>query len=100
MSIIIPPITIPLAPTTINQAPTNDNSITLTGTAQAGSVLTLNQNNIQLEPVPVNDDGIWSFTVILIDGQNVFYAISTDESGNSSTPSDLVLITLDTVPPG
>ena len=96
-------VTLDTTTPTINQpypATTNDSTITLTGTAQVGSIVTLNQNNIQLEPVPVNDDGIWSLTVTLTEGFNTFTAVSTDESGNQSTPSIPVLIILDTTPPG
>ena len=94
--------TIPPAPPAINQPSqitTNDDSLTLTGTAQAGSIVILNHNNIQLEQVTVDTDGTWSFTVTLSEGTNVFIAFATDESGNQSTPSVPVIIILDTVLP-
>ena len=88
--------TIPPAINQPSQITTSDDSLTLTGIAQAGSIVILNHNNIQLEPVTVDTDGTWSFTVILSEGNNVFYAVTTDEAGNQSVISEPIVIILDT----
>ena len=76
------------------QTPTSDDSLTLTGIAQAGTILTLTQNNVQLDSVPVDANGTWSVTVTLSNGPNTFTAVTTDESGNQSTPSIPVIVHL------
>ena len=82
----------------INQpaTPTNDSAATITGTAEANSSIKLTHNNDNSLPaISVNSDGNWSVDVTLVDGQNTFTAVATDEAGNQSNVSAPVVITLD-----
>ena len=98
---------IPISPV-INQlssSTTNESSITITGTAPSGLVVTLTHydNEFQaispLHTVTANDDGTWSFDVILLEGRNMFTATATDDEGNRSSRSEHVIVTLDIIPP-
>ncbi|MCK0715100.1 Ig-like domain-containing protein, partial [Chromohalobacter sarecensis] len=80
-------------------APTIDptNGDTITGTAEAGSTVTLTDadGDVVGEPVLVGDDGIWSVTpdIPLADGDEVT-ATTTDPAGNVSDPA---IETVDTI---
>ena len=87
-----PVITQPTTPTT----PTNDSSITIIGTAEAGSTVTLTQNGTALATTAAS--GSWSLGVTLMEGTNTFTATAANAAG-TSTLSAAVSITLDTVAP-
>ena len=90
--------TIPPAPPAINQPSqitTNDSTLTLTGIAQTGTILTLTQNNVQLDSVTVDTNGTWSIIVTLSNGTNTFTAVTTDEIGNQSNTSVPVIVYYD-----
>ena len=44
-------------------------------------------------------DDTWSATVTLSEGENIITATASDELGNESVPSNILIITLDTAPP-
>lgn len=77
---------------------TNEKNYTISGTSEAGSEITIfvNQNE---EKILTNASGIFQTSVTLRDGENKIYAKATDESGNQSLESSIIIITLDTNPP-
>ena len=90
---------------------TNKTIVTLTGTAEAGSFVTVfddaNGNGMIDEGEQVvgfqqldNDVTIYNFTVPLAqDAPNNFLVTATDEAGNVSAPLALPTITQDSIPP-
>ncbi|WP_418936793.1 BapA/Bap/LapF family large adhesin [Leclercia adecarboxylata] len=80
---------------------TNDNTPTLSGTAEAGSSVAIYEGNRLLGTVEANADGIWSFTptVVLAEGLHSFTVIATDLAGNVSQPSGAYTLTVDMTPP-
>ena len=80
--------------------PTNDDSITITGSAEADATVTLSQNGDALATTAtVDSSGDWSLTVTLTEGANLFTATASDAAGNVSAASAAVSVTLDTAPP-
>ena len=91
-----PVITSPTTPTT----PTNDNTLTITGTAEADSTVTLTQNGAALPTTAtIDSDSTWSVDVTLQDGANTFTATATDQAGNVSGVSNSVTVKLDQTKP-
>src|SRR5262249_42863277 len=80
---------------------TNVTLPTLTGTAEAGSTVTLYDGSTVLGTTTVNATGAWSFTVstTLADGAHSLTAIATDVAGNTSPVSAALTLTIDTQPP-
>ena len=78
----------------------NDNTPVLSGTAEAGSIVTVLDGAALLGSVTVNDDGSWSFTApALNDGAHSLSAVVTDAAGNASPASAAIALTVDTQPP-
>ena len=77
----------------------NAGSFTLTGTAEAGSLVKVRQNGIPIGTETATG-GTWTLLVTLTDGANTFTATATDNNGNTSDATDAVIITLDTDRPG
>ena len=84
--------------TTSTPQTVNTESFTLTGTADAGSLVTVRQNGIPIGTTTATN-GTWTLLVTLDEGANTFTASSTDTIGNKGT-SGAVIITLDTDRPG
>lgn len=80
---------------------TSDNTPTLTGTAEANTIVGIYRNGSPVGGTIADAFGNWTFTPIapIPDGTYNFRATSTDNAGNTSAPSNLVVITIDTVPP-
>ncbi|WP_363319319.1 Ig-like domain-containing protein [Pseudomonas chlororaphis] len=80
---------------------TDDNQPTLTGTAPAGSTVTLFDKGAQIGSVTANAQGQWTFTPssALVDGDHVFTATATNAAGNVSPSTGLFPITVDTQAP-
>jgi Ca2+-binding RTX toxin-like protein len=72
----------------------------LTGTAEAGSTVTIYDNNVQLKTV-VATNGSWSYQIgTLSDGSSHSYTVTaTDAAGNISTASDALMFKVDTSAP-
>ena len=81
-----PPVIV--QPTTL----TNNGTITITGTAEASSTVTLTLNGVAATTT-ANSEGSWTITVTLVDGANTITATATDAAGNTSDISDPVTIT-------
>jgi flagellar hook assembly protein FlgD len=80
---------------------TNVTTPTLTGTAEAGSTITLYDGSTVLGTTTVDAAGNWSFTVsaALADGAHTITATATDAAGNTSATSDVLVLTINTQPP-
>ena len=81
-------------------SPTGENTLTIQGTAEALSQVSLFDNGILMVVVPAGGDGSCSFTTpILSDGSHSFTATDTDIAGNVSDASTTVDVLVDTVVP-
>ena len=77
---------------------TNQQSISLTGTAEPGSTVKLTFNGNE-QDVLADRDGNFTFNVQLDNGTNSFTAIAVDSSGNTSQSTQSNTITFDNQPP-
>ncbi len=75
---------------------TNDNTVTLTGTAAAGSTVTVFDGTTKLGTATVGSNGAWSYTTAaLTDGKHSLTATDT-VSGKTSAASSAATLTIDT----
>ncbi|WP_447346158.1 Ig-like domain-containing protein, partial [Salmonella sp. AM051] len=82
---------------------TDDNRPTLSGTAEPGSTISINDNGfpvLTFPPIVADADGKWSFTpsLALADGDHVFTATATNDRGTSGQSVSFT-IDIDTQPP-
>ncbi|PSL20883.1 Ig-like domain-containing protein, partial [Chitinophaga ginsengisoli] len=92
----------PAAPTiTTAQTLTNDNTPTVTGTAEANSSVTIYVDGNAIGSTTADASGKYTFTVptSLSDGTHAFTATAKDAVGNVSAPSATLSITIDTKAP-
>ncbi|MFE8900948.1 Ig-like domain-containing protein, partial [Cobetia marina] len=87
--------------TLANGDSTNDATPTLTGSAEAGSTVTLIHNGEEIGTTTADSNGTWSFTPAtdFADGEHVFSVTATDAAGNESAPSADFTLTVDTTAP-
>jgi hypothetical protein len=79
---------------------TRSANLKLEGFAEPGSTVSLFRNADKQEEIVADIDGVFLFSNIkLVTGQNLFYAVATDSSGNESQPSTEISIVYDNVPP-
>lgn len=79
---------------------TNTRTPVLSGSGEAGSVVTISDGSTPLGSVTVDDTGSWSFTLpALSEGNHSLTTTQSDAAGNISTPSAPVVVIVDTVPP-
>ena len=79
---------------------TNATVLTLTGTAAAGTTVTVFDGTTQLGTATVNASGAWSFTTgTLANGTHSFTATDADTAGDISAASAALAVTVDTVAP-
>lgn len=79
---------------------TSDNTLAVSGTAAANSVVLLYDGTTWLGTASANSTGAWSFvTGTLADGTHSFTATATDAQGDTSTASAALAVTVDTVAP-
>ena len=79
---------------------TNDNTLTLTGTAQANSTVRVYDGATLLGTATADGSGAWSFTTAtLADGSHSFTATATDAAGNVGVASAALSVTIDTAAP-
>ncbi|WP_443189828.1 Ig-like domain-containing protein, partial [Methylobacterium sp. Leaf94] len=93
----------PGAPTITTAAGlTNDATPTITGTAEAGSTVTISDNGTVLGTAVADTNGVFSFTPAadLVQGSNVLTVTVRDLAGNVSAPSAAVALTIDSLAPG
>lgn len=78
---------------------TNDNTVTLTGTAVANSTVTVYDGTTKLGTATASASGGWTYTTAaLVDGNHSFTAKDTI-SGTTSAASSALAVTIDTVAP-
>ncbi|WP_368543640.1 BapA/Bap/LapF family large adhesin [Enterobacter soli] len=83
-----------------NGQSTDDNTPTLTGTAQAGSTVTLFNNGVSMGTVVADVNGNWSFTApALSEGSHAFTAIATNGTGTGPVSGSIAVV-VDTTAPG
>jgi len=85
--------------TPTNGSSTNDNTVLVTGTAEAGSVVRVSIDGVLDTTMTVPGSGVWSYTTDpLSDGSHTVSATTTDAAGNVGTATSKTF-TVDTVPP-
>ena len=76
---------------------TNDNTLTLTGTAEANATVNVYDGSMLLKSVVADATGAWGFTTgVLPDGTHNLSATAVDSAGNPSTASSPLSVTIDT----
>lgn len=76
---------------------TNDNTPTLSGTAETGSTVKLYDGAIEIGSGTATTEGAWSITSSLLsDGAHAITAQATDAAGNASISSGGLSVTIDT----
>jgi len=79
---------------------TNDTTPTLSGTAEANSIVTIREGNTVLGTVVAGATGAWTFTpAALAEGSHSFTVTATDPQGNVSTDSNTYTVVVDTTAP-
>jgi Ca2+-binding RTX toxin-like protein len=79
---------------------TNDNTLTLTGSAAANCIVKVYDGVTLIGSTTASADGAWSLTTAaLADGGHSLTATATDAAGNASAASAALSVTIDTAPP-
>ena len=101
--------TAPAAPTiasfstdsgTVGDGITNDNTLTLTGTAEANATVKVFDGATLLGSAVANGSGAWSYTTAaLANGAHSLTATATDAAGNTGAASAALSVTIDTTAP-
>ena len=101
--------TAPVAPSIASFSPdsgvvgdhiTNDNTLTLTGTAEANSTVKVYDGATLLGSAEANGSGAWSYTTAaLSNGAHNLTATATDAAGNTGAASTALAVTIDTTAP-
>jgi hypothetical protein len=80
--------TAPAAPVVANDTVNSNNTVSLSGTAEANSTVTLYDGQTALGTTTANSSGAWSYaTGTLANGAQVLTATATDAAGNTSAAS-------------
>ncbi|MDN7528218.1 Ig-like domain-containing protein, partial [Burkholderia orbicola] len=84
-----------------NHGATDDPKPTLSGEAEAGSIVTVYDGDRAIGSTIAGRDGHWEFapSVPLAEGEHVLTVRAQDKAGNTSKPSDPFTIDVDTTPP-
>ena len=86
---------------TVGDGITNDNTVTLTGTAAANSTVKVYDGATLLGQTTADGSGAWSYTTAaLADGTHSLTATATDAANNTSAASAALNVTVDTAAPG
>ena len=79
---------------------TTDTTLVLSGTAEAGSHVTIYDNSLQIGTATAQASGAWSFfTSVLTVATHSFTATASDLAGNVSAVSAPLSVTIDAAPP-
>ena len=79
---------------------TNDNTLTLTGSAEANATVKVYDGATLLGSATANGSGTWSYTTAaLTNGAHSLTATATDVAGNTSAASSALSVTIDTTAP-
>ena len=100
----------PVAPTvtsfstdsgTVGDGITNDNTLTLTGTAEANSTVKVYDGATLLGTALASGTGAWTYTTAaLTNGAHSLTATATDVAGNTGVASTALSVTVDTTGAG
>lgn len=84
-----------------NGQATNDPRPTLSGTGEAGAIITVLDNGISIGTTVVNSNGSWTFTPSsnLPDGSHPLTLTAADAAGNISTSAGSFTVNVDTIAP-
>lgn len=91
----------PIITSPTNGTVTNNNTPTITGTAEANSIVKVYDGTTLIGTANTDGNGNWTLipTTALSDGTHTITATATSATGNVSSPSDAVNITIDKIPP-
>ncbi|WP_224366229.1 adventurous gliding motility protein AgmC [Hyalangium versicolor] len=91
----------PLLTTPANGSSTNDNTPTYSGTAEAGSTVSLIVDGMGVGIATANNSGAWILPqrTVLTDGIHTVRGHATNGAGNTSADSNNNIFTVDTTPP-
>ncbi|WP_253706016.1 Ig-like domain-containing protein [Bradyrhizobium sp. WD16] len=79
---------------------TSDNTLALKGTAAVGSTVQLYDGSTQIGATTADSAGIWNYiTSVLADAKHVLTATATNATGQTSTASSALSVTVDTAAP-
>jgi len=85
---------------TLGDGITNDNTLTLSGTAEAYSMVEVSIDGIPTGATTADDAGNWTYTTAtLTDTTHAFTATATDAAGNVSVASAVFNVVIDTIAP-
>ncbi len=85
---------------TVGDGITNDNTLTLTGTAEANSTVKVFDGATLLGSATADGTGAWSYTTAaLANGAHSLTATATDAAGNTGVASAALSVTIDTTAP-
>ena len=85
---------------TVGDGITNDNTLTLSGTAEANATVKVFDGATLLGSAVANGSGAWSYTTAaLANGSHSLTATATDAAGNTGAASSAMSVTIDTVAP-
>ena len=86
---------------TVGDGITNDNTLTLTGTAEANSTVKVYDGATLLGSATADGSGAWSYTTGgLANGTHSLTATATDAAGNTGAASAALSVTVDAAAPG
>jgi VCBS repeat-containing protein len=91
----------PVTGTISSGGSTNDQRPQISGTAEAGSTITIYDGSIAIGTAVAGSNGAWTFTpsVDLSEGNHSITVTATDVAGNTSTPSPAFTLNVDLTPP-
>ena len=91
----------PVISSPADESVTSDSTPTISGTAEAGSTVTVRDGLTVIGTTTADGSGNWSLTPssALTDGAHSFSATATDAAGNESAQSNVVDVTIDTTAP-
>ena len=82
---------------TVGDGITNDNTLTLTGSAEANATVKVYDGATLLGSATADGSGNWSYTTAaLTNGAHSLTATATDVAGNTSAASSALSVTIDT----
>ena len=85
---------------TVGDGITNDNTLTLTGTAEANATVKVYDGATLLGSAVANGSGAWTYTTAaLANGAHSLTATASDAAGNTSAASAALSVTIDTTAP-
>lgn len=91
--------TLPQTGAVLSGGSTNDTTPTISGTADAGAIITLIIDGVAQPGTVVAAGGTWSFTPTLAEGPHTFAVTATNAAGISSAASGNYAVIVDTIAP-